>query len=104
MTYMTKRRAEALAESWRLRRECNRRDTTRLDFAALEPVVNAIWRPSSEADACAGLSAKAAALTGLHRSQIGRYRRHGVPVDVADRIAVALGRTPGEIWPEWWAA
>jgi hypothetical protein len=102
MSYMSIRRADALAESWRLRRSC--RPPTRFDFAALEPIINAAWRPNSEGEARAGLSAKTAALTGIHRSMVSRYRRNGIPVLQADRIAVALGRHPGEIWPEWWAA
>lgn len=27
----------------------------------------------------------------------------GLPVDVADRVAVAAGFHPGEVWAEWWA-
>jgi lambda repressor-like predicted transcriptional regulator len=100
--YMTTRRAEALEESRRLRHP--RRRAPRFDFAALEPIIIAAWRPTCEGESTAGLSAKTAALTGLHRSMVSRYRRNGIPVLQADRIAVALGRHPGEIWPEWWAA
>jgi plasmid maintenance system antidote protein VapI len=38
---------------------------------------------------------------GVHRTQACAWRRSGVPLDTADRIAVALGLHPAEVWTEW---
>jgi hypothetical protein len=38
---------------------------------------------------------------GVHRTQASRWRAMGVPLDTADRLAVAVGLHPCEVWPEW---
>lgn len=38
---------------------------------------------------------------GQHRSLIHRYRKDGLTPNMADRIAIALGRHPIEIWPDY---
>lgn len=41
----------------------------------------------------------------MDRHRVTRWLRDGVPVDVADRVAVALGLHPAEVWGnEWWEA
>lgn len=46
-----------------------------------------------------------AARMGLNKRSIVRYRSgQWMHRDTADRVALALGRHPGEIWPEWWTA
>lgn len=35
------------------------------------------------------------------RKRVGRWHTLGLTVTEADRLAVALGRHPAEIWPEW---
>lgn len=42
-----------------------------------------------------------AELTGINRGTLVRWRRHGVPPGRADGLAVAVGRLPGEVWPEF---
>lgn len=49
-----------------------------------------------------GVSGLARAL-GRNRAQVGKWRQRGVTLDSADRIAVALGLHPVEVWPEWYA-
>jgi hypothetical protein len=45
-----------------------------------------------------------ACLVGLDRRTIQRLaRRDRLRVDAADRIAVALGRHPCELWPTWFS-
>lgn len=39
---------------------------------------------------------------GINREQASRWRKDGVPLDVADDLACALGEHPSAIWPEWW--
>lgn len=45
-----------------------------------------------------------AELTGYNRRTLVRWRREGIPLEDADRIAVALGLHPASIWSEWWQA
>ena len=45
-----------------------------------------------------------AAMAGTSERQWRRWRAYGVPLWHADRLAVALGRHPGELWPEYWEA
>lgn len=45
-----------------------------------------------------------AAEAGTTRRQWYRWRRQGVPLWEADRMAVTLGRHPAELWPQWWEA
>lgn len=40
-------------------------------------------------------------LTGVSRRTLTRWVKDGVPVEYADRMAVALGRHVCEIWPNW---
>jgi hypothetical protein len=40
---------------------------------------------------------------GIDRAQVARWRGHGLPVGSADRVAVAVGCHPAEVWPEWYA-
>lgn len=49
-----------------------------------------------------GVSGLARAL-GRDRAQVGRWRRQGVTLLSADRIAVALGLHPVEVWPDWYS-
>lgn len=53
-------------------------------------------------DRYGGVSALARAL-GVHRANATRWRRDGITMNTADRIAVRLGWHPVEIWPEWYA-
>jgi hypothetical protein len=39
---------------------------------------------------------------GLDRAQVARWRNGGLPIDSADRVAVAAGCHPAEVWPEWY--
>ncbi len=39
---------------------------------------------------------------GVSRSTVSRMLRRGVTAYQADALAVALGRHPCEVWPEWW--
>ena len=42
--------------------------------------------------------------SGIDRRTFERVRhRQRIRSDCADRVAVALGRHPSEIWPEWFA-
>jgi lambda repressor-like predicted transcriptional regulator len=42
---------------------------------------------------------------GLDRRTLERVRsRHRLRSDAADRISVALGHHPSELWPEWFSA
>lgn len=36
---------------------------------------------------------------GIPRAQVRRYRQHGIPVVVADRVATHLGRHIDDLWP-----
>ena len=40
---------------------------------------------------------------GVSRARVVAYRKRGLSEDQADRLAVHIGRHPGEVWPEWWA-
>lgn len=39
---------------------------------------------------------------GVSRRQIGRWKRDGIPVNSADRVACALGSHPSVIWGSQW--
>lgn len=43
-----------------------------------------------------------AAFLGVSRNRIVRSVKTGVGANVADAIAVAVGRHPAEIWPDWY--
>lgn len=49
---------------------------------------------------CANKSALAREL-GVNRGQVSAWDRRGIPLDEADGLAVALGRHPAELWPDW---
>lgn len=38
------------------------------------------------------------------RVQVSKWRRDGLPMASADRLAVALGMHPVEVWPDWYEA
>lgn len=40
-------------------------------------------------------------LAGVNRRTISRWQRDGIPERHADRLAVAVGAHPSEIWPDW---
>ena len=42
-----------------------------------------------------------AALLGTSNARIGHYRKAGLTVDAADRMAVRLGMHPAQLWPSW---
>lgn len=42
-----------------------------------------------------------AGLLGVHRRQLYRWLHEGVTDQSADHVAVALGRVPYALWPEW---
>ena len=39
---------------------------------------------------------------GRHRTQVSEWNANGIPVVSADRVAVALGMHPIEVWPDWY--
>lgn len=39
--------------------------------------------------------------TGVSRATIYRWEHDGIPIESADRAAVALGFHPAELWAEW---
>jgi lambda repressor-like predicted transcriptional regulator len=41
--------------------------------------------------------------TGMSLRTIGRWCDNGVPYEASDRLAVALGYHPLELWPDWHA-
>ena len=45
--------------------------------------------------------AELARVLGCHRSTIGLWTLKGVGENLVDAAAVAVGRTPAELWPEW---
>ena len=56
------------------------------------------------------LIARYGSVSGLARAlncdrvQVSKWRRDGLPMASADRIAVALGMHPVEGWPDWYEA
>ncbi|MBW3536188.1 MAG: hypothetical protein KY395_00270 [Actinobacteria bacterium] len=56
------------------------------------------------------LVARYGSVSGLARAlrrdrvQVSKWRRDGLPMASADRIAVALGMHPVEVWPDWYEA
>ncbi len=54
---------------------------------------------------CDGSVTAASDVLRVDRGTLHRLlRRDRLRSDAADRIAVALGRHPSELWPEWFAA
>jgi len=43
-----------------------------------------------------------ASLIGTGRSTIYKWRREGVTIETADRIAIGLGLHPSALWLEWY--
>lgn len=39
---------------------------------------------------------------GLSHQIIDIWARRGITWERADVLAIALGRHPGEVWPQWW--
>jgi lambda repressor-like predicted transcriptional regulator len=39
---------------------------------------------------------------GRDRAQLAKWRRDGLPIMSADRLAVAVGMHPVELWPDWY--
>jgi hypothetical protein len=44
-----------------------------------------------------------AAAVGRERTAVGKWSERGLTPLWADRVAVALGMHPTEVWPEWYA-
>lgn len=68
----------------------------------LEPLLRLItplWASSGDEHRQGAL----AGVLGIDRTTVYRWNRLGVPECHADRVAIALGRHPGSVWPEWWA-
>lgn len=42
-----------------------------------------------------------ARVAGVDTTQLYRWRHYGLDVDQADRLAVALGLHPLNVWPDW---
>ena len=41
--------------------------------------------------------------TGYSKTAIAEWTRNGrIRADRADRVAIALGHHPAELWPDWW--
>jgi len=51
---------------------------------------------------CGGNVSELSRAVRVGRTQLAHWRRNGVPVDSADRLACSLGRHPAEVWPEWY--
>jgi hypothetical protein len=51
---------------------------------------------------CGGNVSELARAVRVGRTQLAHWRRDGVPIDSADRLACGLGRHPAEVWPEWY--
>lgn len=39
---------------------------------------------------------------GIDRAQVQRWKRVGLTPPAADRVAIALGHHPFELWPDWY--
>jgi plasmid maintenance system antidote protein VapI len=39
---------------------------------------------------------------GVHSTQVNRWRRTGLTIATADRLAIAVGLHPVDLWPEWY--
>lgn len=74
----------------------------KFDFAPLEPLIEAAWRPISDHQRHISVIGKAAQLTGIDNATFHKWRRDGLSRWAADRVACRLGYHPGLIWPNWW--
>ena len=43
-----------------------------------------------------------AELAGVSRRTVNRWRHAGIPLELADRLACAIGLHPSNVWPEWY--
>ena len=41
-------------------------------------------------------------LVGVPRNTVRGWDRRGMSYAVADRVAIAVGRHPGSVWPHWY--
>lgn len=84
----------------------------RLPFAPLTRAVGEVYNPSSVGNQHGRTNVEwvrnqgnptgmLSEITGISRRRLVRWTRDGVPLEQADRIAVALGLHVSEIWPEW---
>ena len=70
--------------------------TVRYDFAPIEALFP--YKPDGgQRNEPLGM----AELLGSTNTNVSRYRRKGMPVEVADRLAVRLGLHPAQLWPSW---
>lgn len=69
-------------------------DDERFPFTPLADVAQRRWPDG-------GIYTRLAEFAGVHRKQISRWRTAGVPTWAADRLAVALGLHPADLWPEF---
>lgn len=88
MSYMTTRRKKALSKSWTLRRQAAARRRYPLD-----PVLDHVG--------VTGLRPLARVL-GTDATTVRWWRDHGLTRDGADRVAVALGLHPMNVWPDYY--
>ena len=51
---------------------------------------------------CGGNVSELSRAVKIERTQLAKWRRDGVPIDSADRLACAVGCHPAEVWPEWY--
>lgn len=82
----------------------SRRSVARWSKLAARDVVFVDRFPIEPAIAVAGSAEILAAHVGVDVGTVHQWKQRRVGWRRADRIAVALGRHPGAIWPEWWAA
>lgn len=72
---------------------CERNALTYTDRFDVTPVV-----------ALAGSVRNLAESIGVTTGVVHKWAARGVDWCRADQVAIAIGRHPGTIWPEWWAA
>jgi hypothetical protein len=67
----------------------------------LDPLLAWVWANVTREPVSVIQTAK---VVGVDNSQLHRWRRTGVRLDLADRLAIRLGVHPAVIWGEhWWA-
>ena len=44
-----------------------------------------------------------AANAGINHRSLHLWRKNGISMIMADRVAIRLGVHPGCIWPQWWS-
>lgn len=77
----------------------------RLPFADLERLVAVRLgvRAEQGAPQAGWTDSDLAAVLGVSDWSLRQYRRRDLSLDVADRLAIAAGWHPAEVWPDWWA-